>query len=76
MTIESMLSSLSISDKLVAMDFLWRDLTQNAADYASPEWHREVLTDRITNPAPGIRLPLAEAIEDAKERLRARRTES
>ncbi len=75
MTIETILSGLSTSEKLEAMDFLWRDLSKNADAYVSPEWHGKVLSDRLTNPSTSASLPLADAIKDVKERLDARRTE-
>ena len=56
------------------MDILWRDLSNTAAGYVSPEWHGRVLADRLSNPSTGARLPLADAIRDVKERLDARRT--
>ena len=74
MTIETFLSALSISEKLDAMDILWRDLSSNALGYVSPEWHGRVLTERLANPSSGARLPLVDAIKDVKERLDARRT--
>ena len=74
MSIESLLSGLSTSEKLDAMDFLWRDLSNTAVSYVSPEWHGKVLADRLANPSTGASLPLADAIKDVKERLDARRT--
>lgn len=75
MTIETLLSGLSTSEKLEAMDFLWRDLSKAGDSYESPEWHGSVLADRLANPSTGASLPLADAIKDVKERLNARRTE-
>ena len=74
MTIETLLSGLSISEKLDAMDILWRDLSKTPAPYVSPEWHGKVLAERLSNPSAGATLPLADAIRDVKERLDARRT--
>lgn len=39
MTIETLLSGLSITEKLDAKDILWRDLSKNAVSYVSPDWH-------------------------------------
>lgn len=75
MTIETLLSSLSTREKLDAMNFLWRDLTQSASTYVSPEWHGEILAQRMANPSSAPRLPLDAAIQDVKERLNARRAE-
>ena len=74
MTIETLLSGLSTSEKLDAMDILWRDLSNTAAGYVSPEWHGRVLAERLSNPSTGARLPLADSIREVKERLDARRT--
>ena len=74
MTIETLLSGLSTSEKLDAMDILWRDLSNTAGGYISPEWHGRVLAERLANPSMGARLPLADSIRDVKERLDARRT--
>ena len=75
MSIESILSGLTHSEKLDAMDLLWRDLSRDPSQYASPEWHQPVLADRLANPAEGAKLPLADAMDDVKERLNARRTQ-
>ena len=74
MTLETMLSSLSHNEKLVAMDLLWRDLSREPSNYVSPEWHERVLADRLANPASGKSLPLKAAQTEVKDRLDARRT--
>jgi hypothetical protein len=74
MTLESMLSALTPSEKLAAMNILWRDLSANPAEFASPDWHGEVLADRMSKPSEKPRLPLDAAIDDVKDRLNARRT--
>ena len=74
--IESILSGLSQSEKLAAVDFLWRDLSREPAQYSSPEWHKQIVTDRLANPASGESLPLDEAKSEVKERLNDRRTQS
>jgi hypothetical protein len=75
MSLETMLAALTPSEKLEAMNILWRDLSKNPADFASPEWHGDVLTDRIANPSDEPRLPLDAAFDDVKDRLNARRTQ-
>lgn len=75
MSIESILNGLTHSEKLDAMDLLWRDLSRDPAQYTSPEWHQQVLADRMSQPADGPKLPLTDAIDDVKERLNARRTQ-
>ncbi len=75
MSLKSMLSSLSPSEKLAAMNILWRDLSENPAELSSPDWHGDVLADRLANPSDKPRLPIDAAIDDVRERLHARRTE-
>ena len=75
MTLESMLAALSPSEKLAAMDLLWRDLSANPADLNSPDWHGDVLGTRLSEPSAKPRLPLDAAIEDVKDRMNARRTQ-
>ena len=75
MTLESIISGLSHSEKLAAMDLLWRDLSREPSKYVSPEWHERIIVDRLANPAPGKSLTLNDAKTEVKERLDARRTQ-
>jgi len=75
MSIENILSSLSVSEKLDAMNFLWRDLSQDADNIVSPEWHGDVLADRMENPSQEPALPLEEGIAEARKRMNARKTQ-
>lgn len=75
MTLETLLSSLSHSEKLAALDLLWRDLAARPAQYESPQWHEQVLAVRLKNPAPGKRLAINEAQAEVEARLDARRTQ-
>ena len=75
MSLESMISGLSHTEKLEAMDLLWRELSRVPTDYVSPEWHERILVERVANPEPGDPLPLNEAKSEVKERLDARRTQ-
>lgn len=75
MTLESIISGLTHSEKLAAMDMLWRDLSREPCKYVSPEWHERIIVDRLANPAAGQSLPLNDAKTEVKERLDARRTQ-
>ncbi len=75
MNLETMLNGLSHDEKLTAMDLLWRDLSSQPSKYVSPEWHEQIIVDRLANPAPGQPLPLSDAKAEVKERLDARRTQ-
>ena len=70
MTLESMINSLSHDEKLLAMELLWRDLSRRPADVPSPEWHGELLAQRMA----AVREGKAQFIDwaDAKKRLRDR----
>ena len=52
---ETLLSNLTVGEKLAAMDLLWRDLSRTPSAYASPDWHGPVLADRLANPADGVK---------------------
>ena len=76
MTIDLLLSGLTTSEKLDAMDFLWRDLSRSASEFQSPAWHEAVLTERMANPSSEPGLPLKDAIAEVRERLNVRRTKA
>jgi hypothetical protein len=73
MSLESMLSSLTPSEKLAAMNILWRDLSAIPSSFKSPEWHGDVLEQRTANPSSEPRLEVDAALDDVRERLNARR---
>ena len=75
MSLESMISGLSQSEKLMAMDLIWRDLSRSAEGYVSPQWHERVIADRLKNPETGARLELDEARTEIKAQFDARRTQ-
>lgn len=75
MSLENLLSALTPQEKLDAMNILWRDLSENPAGLPSPDWHGDVLADRIANPSAEPRLPIDAAFDDVKERLNERRTQ-
>jgi hypothetical protein len=37
------LDQMSRTEKLMALEALWEDLTKNEADYESPSWHKDEL---------------------------------
>jgi hypothetical protein len=74
MSLEAMIGSLSRDEKLAAMELIWQDLTSESEPFPSPDWHGEVIADRLANPDPAPRLPLAEAWAEIKEACDARRT--
>ena len=60
------LETMSIEEKIEAMEALWRDLSAQA-DYESPLWHKEVLEARENAPDSDW--------SEAKERIRERACE-
>ncbi|MDX1926643.1 MAG: addiction module protein [Pirellulaceae bacterium] len=69
--IQNMLSGLSTSEKLAAIDLLWSELESNLGETPSPDWHDDVLKERLANPSLEQALPLSEAMARIKERVRA-----
>lgn len=66
MTVEAFVEGLSRSEKLVAMELIWRDLTVNPGTFESPAWHDRVVRDRIENPMPDAPLGLKESIDEVQ----------
>jgi len=64
------LQQMSVPEKLRLMEDLWRDLSKNERDIASPEWHRTVLAERERKLASGEDSLLD--WETAKRQLRAK----
>lgn len=62
------IESMSLEEKLEAMELLWDDLCNRAEEVRSPEWHKEVLEERAAAVARGE--AEYEDWEDAKERLK------
>lgn len=53
MAIEIPLDSMSVAEKLQAIEAIWASLCTNPADVSSPEWHKEILEDRQKRLASG-----------------------
>lgn len=75
MSLESMLAALTPQEKLEAMDILWEDLSANPANLLSPDWHGDVLSERVNNPSSKPALPIEAAFDDVRERLNESRTQ-
>jgi putative addiction module component (TIGR02574 family) len=43
------MNELSIQEKIQIMENLWVELSKNANDVESPQWHNDVLQDRENN---------------------------
>lgn len=44
---------MSLNQKLALMEELWRDLSADPEDFASPQWHKDVLDERTLAVANG-----------------------
>jgi len=75
MSLESMLAALTPQEKLDAMEILWRDLSANPASFPSPDWHGDVLSERMKNPSTQPKLPLEAAFDEVRKRLNERRNQ-
>jgi len=47
MSSEVPLGNLSVGEKLALMERLWEDLSRRPEDVPSPQWHGDVLAERI-----------------------------
>ncbi|MCM8537494.1 MAG: addiction module protein [Lentisphaeraceae bacterium] len=43
------LKDLSTDEKLMAMEYLWQQLSQNKESVKTPEWHKDILLEREGN---------------------------
>lgn len=64
------IDSMTVEEKLQAMEMLWDDLCQRAGGVPSPEWHQQVLQDREEALEKGM-----EEIQDWEEAKRIIRNE-
>ena len=67
---EVLLENLSVAEKLALMERLWDDLSRRPNEVPSPQWHGDVLAERIA----AIRDGRTNFVDwnDAKRRLRER----
>ncbi|MBI4400488.1 MAG: addiction module protein [Nitrospirae bacterium] len=47
------LKDMTLQEKLAAMESLWEDLARTPEAIESPEWHKEVLEERLQRLAEG-----------------------
>ena len=67
MSIDLPLDTMSVAEKMEAMETIWSSLCQKPGDVQSPEWHEEVLTERTRRLASGE--STVSSWSDAKARL-------
>jgi len=46
MSFELPLESMSLLEKLEAMEAIWADICKQSVDFTSPDWHKDVLETR------------------------------
>ena len=46
MTVSLALKDMTVVEKLRVMEAIWDELSRNADDVPSPDWHRELLSER------------------------------
>ena len=70
MSADLAIESMTLTEKLALMERLWSDLSRRPEDIPSPEWHGEVLAERIA----AVREGRTEFVDwdAAKKRLRDR----
>jgi putative addiction module component (TIGR02574 family) len=64
------LEKMTIAEKLRVMETLWSDLSRDQEQFESPEWHGEVLRERVARVKQGKESFVA--WETAKSQLRNR----
>ena len=70
MSTDVSIEKLSVAEKLELMERLWDDLSRRPEDVPSPQWHGDVLAERIA----AVREGRTDFVtwDDAKKRLRER----
>lgn len=67
MSIDIPLDSMSVADKMEALETIWSSLCQKSGDVQSPEWYKGVLAERERRLASGE--ATVSTSSDAKARL-------
>jgi hypothetical protein len=66
MSAETLICNLTQDEKRYALELLWATLRGDGQGYTPPEWHAEVLAERMRNPSSEPSKPLGEAMEDIR----------
>ena len=65
------IETMTVADKLAAIEQLWNDLTKEPQNVPSPEWHADVLRDRAEKVRRGD--ASFSILDDVKSRLQRSR---
>jgi hypothetical protein len=76
MTLETMIANLSPEDRRNALELVWASFEREGDTYTPPDWHGQVLADRLNDPSPEPAMPLNESMKDVRRRVNERRTSS
>ena len=47
MTLESIIDGLSRDEQIIAMELLWKRISQGKDSSKPPQWHRDVVAERV-----------------------------
>ena len=72
MSVRIPLDSMTVDEKLSVMEEIWADLSRKPDNVPSPDWHRDVLSERERKHADGS-ISYSDWT-DAKERIRKKIT--
>lgn len=67
MTLEALINGLSRDEQVIAMEMLWKRLSQQPGAAVPPSWHRDVVAERVAALKDGTESFVDWA--DAKKRL-------
>jgi putative addiction module component (TIGR02574 family) len=70
MSADVSIDHLTVADKLLLMERLWEDLSRHPEDIPIPDWHKEILSERIASVREGR--AKFQDWDEAKKRLRER----
>jgi hypothetical protein len=68
MSVETFIGNLSRTEKLLAMELIWRDLSSSQDSIDSPSWHDDIVRERLEKPASGELLGLEESLREIQGR--------
>jgi hypothetical protein len=76
MTVEAFVGSLSPAEKLRVMELIWRELSASDVELPTPNWHDDIVHQRLDHPSQGEALALGEALEEIQGWRNAGKTPS
>ena len=68
MTVQAIANSLTDDQQRQMLELLW-DRFVDTGPEAPPDWHEEVLSERLSCPSPSPAVPLDQGIEEVRRRL-------